>query len=70
MSHANGQPDHYCGITDSWVVSCRCPQDPDELRKELHSRARFVEQQGPEALDVPDEWRGFKRFLREQRYTT
>lgn len=69
MSVANGQVDHYCGITDSMVVSCGCPEGHEELREHLHWHARNLEAQGPDALDVPDGWRGLKRFLREQRYT-
>lgn len=69
MSYANGHVDKHCAITDSMTVGCNCPDDPDELRKYLHGWARHLEEQGPDALDVPHEWRGLRRFLREQRYT-
>lgn len=64
MSHSDPETrvSHYCGITDTMTVSCRCPEDPDERDTYLRDYARWLIANG--GAEVPEEWRGMKRVIR------
>jgi hypothetical protein len=61
VSYANGKADHYCGITDTMVVTCRCPDDPDQRETYLLDYAKYLVAHGGQ--DVPHSWRGLKRII-------